>query len=102
MDQSRVDLNRFIAQSAEMGALSELYAAVAKSNMPAGGGVIQKNNAEYLVRFVGWIKDKRDIENTIIRPSKGGTPLRVGDVATVQLGQQFRRTPGLLGARGGR
>src|SRR5215467_10696214 len=29
--------------------LGELYAAVARSNMPAGGGVIQKNNAEYIV-----------------------------------------------------
>ena len=36
--------------------LGDLYAAVAKSNMPAGGGVIQKNNAEYIVRGVGWIK----------------------------------------------
>jgi Cu(I)/Ag(I) efflux system membrane protein CusA/SilA len=72
--------------------LADVYDAVAKSNSAAGGGVIQKNNAEYLVRFVGWIKDRRDIENTIIRPSKSGTPLRVGDVATVQLGQQFRRS----------
>ena len=72
--------------------LADVYDAVAKSNYAAGGGVIQKNNAEYLVRFVGWIKDKRDIENTVIRPSKAGTPLRVGDVATVQLGQQFRRS----------
>ncbi len=38
--------------------LGELFAAVAQSNMPAGGGVIQKNNAEYIVRGVGWIKDK--------------------------------------------
>ena len=36
--------------------LGELYSAVASSNMPAGGGVIQKNNAEYIVRGVGWIQ----------------------------------------------
>src|SRR6266403_5730269 len=61
--------------------LGELYAAVAKSNYAAGGGVVQKNNAEYLVRFVGWIKNKEDIENTVIRPGKAGTPLRVKNVA---------------------
>lgn len=72
--------------------LSEVYEAVARSNYAAGGGVIQKNNAEYLVRFVGWIKNKADIENTVIRPGKSGTPLRVKDVAAVQLGQQFRRS----------
>src|SRR5262249_53453777 len=47
--------------------LSDLYAAVARSNLPAGGGVVQKNNAEYLVRGVGWIRDKRDIESTVIK-----------------------------------
>ncbi len=44
--------------------IGELFAAVGKSNMPAGGGVVQKNNAEYIVRGVGWIKDKYDIEDT--------------------------------------
>ena len=33
--------------------LGDVYGAVARSNWAAGGGVIQKNNAEYLVRFVG-------------------------------------------------
>jgi Cu/Ag efflux pump CusA len=71
--------------------LGELYAAVEKSNMPAGGGVIQKNNAEYIVRGVGWIKDRQDIENTVIK-EVAGTPIYVGTIATVQLGVQFRRS----------
>ena len=65
--------------------LGELYAAVGQSNMPAGGGVIQKNNAEYIVRGVGWIKDKADIENTVIKEVEG-TPIYVKTVADVQLG----------------
>ncbi len=71
--------------------LGELYAAVAKSNMPAGGGVVQKNNAEYIVRGVGWIEDKSDIENTVIK-EVDRTPIYVKTVATVQLGSQFRRS----------
>lgn len=71
--------------------LGDLYAAVAKSNMPAGGGVVQKNNAEYIVRGVGWIRDKHDIEMTVIKEVKG-TPIYVHTVATVQLGTQFRRS----------
>ena len=44
--------------------LGDLYAAVGKSNMPSGGGVIQKNNAEYIVRGVGLDHaTRRDIEN---------------------------------------
>src|SRR5579872_2630548 len=71
--------------------LGDLYAAVAKSNMPAGGGVVQKNNAEYIVRGVGWIRDKTDIEDTVIKEVKG-TPIYVQTVASVQLGTQFRRS----------
>ena len=71
--------------------LGELYAAVAKSNQPSGGGVIQKNNAEYIVRGVGWIRGKEDIEDTVIREVRG-TPIYVGTVASVQLGTQFRRS----------
>lgn len=71
--------------------LGDLYSAVAKSNMPAGGGVMQKNNAEYIVRGVGWIRDKTDIEDTVIKEVKG-TPIYVRTVANVQLGTQFRRS----------
>src|SRR6516162_10102739 len=71
--------------------LGDLYSAVAKSNMPAGGGVVQKNNAEYIVRGVGWIRDKTDIEMTVIKAVKG-TPIYVKTIATVQLGTQFRRS----------
>ncbi len=71
--------------------LGELYTAVARSNMPAGGGVIQKNNAEYIVRGIGWLRDKRDIERTVIR-EVNGTPIYVESIATVQLGTQFRRS----------
>jgi Cu(I)/Ag(I) efflux system membrane protein CusA/SilA len=71
--------------------LGDLYGAVSRSNMPAGGGVIQKNNAEYIVRGVGWLRDKRDIERTVIR-EVNGIPIFVETIATVQLGTQFRRS----------
>jgi Cu(I)/Ag(I) efflux system membrane protein CusA/SilA len=71
--------------------LGDLYTAVARSNMPAGGGVIQKNNAEYLVRGVGYIVSLRDIENAVIKQVEG-VPIYVKNVAKVQLGTQFRRS----------
>jgi len=71
--------------------LGDLYGAVAKSNMPAGGGVIQKNNAEYIVRGVGWIKTKQDIEETVVKEISG-TPIYIKNLANVQLGTQFRRS----------
>ncbi|HEV3439061.1 MAG TPA: efflux RND transporter permease subunit [Gemmata sp.] len=70
--------------------VGELFDAISRSNLPAAGGVIQKNNAEYIVRGVGWIKDKTDIENTILK-EVNGVPVYVKTVATVQLGTGYRR-----------
>jgi Cu(I)/Ag(I) efflux system membrane protein CusA/SilA len=86
--QIDVDPNALRAYGITLG---ELYEAVARSNSAVGGRVVQKNNAEYLVRSVGWIEDIRDIENTVIT-ERGGTPLYVRNVATVQTGTQFRRS----------
>src|SRR5262245_32020240 len=71
--------------------LGELFAAVARSNQPAAGGVVQKNNAEYIVRGVGWLRDTADLENTVVK-EVNGTPVYVRSVATVQLGTQYRRS----------
>jgi Cu(I)/Ag(I) efflux system membrane protein CusA/SilA len=71
--------------------LGELTSAVARSNVPAGGGVIQKNNAEYIVRGVGWLRGTQDIENTVLK-EVGGVPVYVHNVASVHLGTQFRRS----------
>jgi Cu(I)/Ag(I) efflux system membrane protein CusA/SilA len=86
--------------------LGDLYSAVARSNLSVGGRVVHKNNAEYLVRGVGWLgaaKEEgtvdedsrkrvlRHLQNTVIKEN-AGTPVYVKSVAIVQLGTQFRRS----------
>jgi Cu(I)/Ag(I) efflux system membrane protein CusA/SilA len=71
--------------------LSALYAAIAKSNMSVGGKVVVQNNSEYLVRGVGWLQGVKDLENVVVT-SRQGVPIRVKDVAAVQLGPEFRRS----------
>ena len=71
--------------------LGDLYGAIAKSNSAVGGRVVQKGNAEYLIRGVGWIRGLDDIRNTVVT-ARGGMPIKVGDVATVQMGVEFRRS----------
>ena len=56
--------------------LGEIYSAVARANSAVGGRVIHQGNAEYLIRSVGWIRDVRDIENTVVT-QRGGTPITV-------------------------
>lgn len=61
----------------------ELYNAVSKSNLNVGGDVIEKNGQAYVVRGIGLLDSRRDIENTIV-DIFNGNPLLVKDVATVQ------------------
>src|SRR5262245_33183055 len=86
--QIDVDPNALRAYGVTLG---QLYDAVARSNAAVGGGVVQKNNAEYLVRGVGWVRDAKDIEDTVVA-ERAGTPVYVRNVAAVQLGPQFRRS----------
>ncbi len=53
--------------------------------------MVQKGNAEYLIRGVGWIRNMEDIRKTVVA-ERGGVPILVGDVATVQMGSEFRRS----------
>ena len=85
--QVDVDPNKLRSYGLTLG---ELYGAVARSNSAVGGRVIQKGNSEYLVRSTGWIESLGDVETTVIK-SLGGTPIHVGDVATVQYGSAQRR-----------
>lgn len=88
--QIDVDPNKLRAYNVTLG---ELFAAVARSNSAVGGKTIQKGNAEYIVRGVGWIRDTKDIENIVIKADpRTGTPIYVSNLATVTLGSEFRRS----------
>lgn len=88
--QIDVDPNRLRAYSVTLG---ELFSAVARSNSAVGGKTIQKGNAEYIVRGVGWIRDTKDIENIVIKADpRTGTPVYVSSVAAVTVGSEFRRS----------
>ena len=85
--QVDVDPNKLRSYGVTLG---EFYSAIARSNSSVGGRVIQKGNSEYLVRSTGWIKSLADVEQTVIK-SIDGTPIHVGEVATVQFGSSQRR-----------
>lgn len=61
----------------------ELYEAVSKSNINVGGDIIEKNGQAYVVRGLGLLDSKADIENTIV-DIFNGNPLLVKEVATVR------------------
>lgn len=70
--------------------LVDVYEAVQKSNIDVGAKVIENGGSEFFIRGVGFIKTVQDLEKIVIR-QEGGTPVYVKNVATVQMGPDFRR-----------
>lgn len=68
---------------------SQIYESVSRSNLNVGGDVIEKNGQAYVVRGIGMLNSKRDIENTIVGIFNGN-PVLVKDVSTVSSGSKPR------------
>jgi Cu(I)/Ag(I) efflux system membrane protein CusA/SilA len=70
--------------------LQEVMDAVGKSNLNVGGKVIEENGMEFVVRGLGLVQSAADLES-IVLTQREGTPVYLRDVATVQVGGDFRR-----------
>jgi Cu(I)/Ag(I) efflux system membrane protein CusA/SilA len=79
--------------------LMQVSEAVRKSNNEVGGRLIEWSGAEYMVRAHGYIRSKSDLEQVVLK-SANGTPVRLADVADVQLGPELRRGIAELDGRG--
>lgn len=69
--------------------IGDVLSALARNNANAGGGVLPEHAEQYLIRSVGLIRDLDDIRSVVLK-EKGGTPVYIRDVATVQLGTEVR------------
>jgi Cu(I)/Ag(I) efflux system membrane protein CusA/SilA len=70
--------------------LSTVRNAVRASNSDVGGRTLELSEFEYMVRGRGYIKSPADIENIVLK-TDGGVPLRLKDVARVEIGPDERR-----------
>ncbi|MBP8233318.1 MAG: efflux RND transporter permease subunit [Rhizorhabdus sp.] len=65
--------------------------AIARANQEAGGSVLELAEAEYMVRSGGYLASLDDFRTIPLGLAAGGTPIRLGDVATIQIGPEMRR-----------
>ena len=70
--------------------LGDLYEALERNNANVGGGVIEESGGASLVLGVAAITDGRKIENVVVA-AREGVPIRVRDVARVEVGHEIRR-----------
>lgn len=71
--------------------LERVVQTVRASNEDVGGRVLEMGGAEYVVRGKGRFTNLDDIRKIALGTGPGGTPITVGNVATVQLGPEIRR-----------
>ncbi len=77
--------------------LTDIVSAVKESNQDIGAQTLEMNQAEYLVRGLGYVKSIEDIENAVVT-SENFTSIRIKDVGKVHLGPATRR--GILDKEG--
>ncbi len=70
--------------------MMEVMTAVQDSNLNVGGKVVEENGAEFVLRGIGLIENTEDLELVTVK-AKEGTPIYIKDIATVQIGGDFRR-----------
>ncbi|MBL8772400.1 MAG: efflux RND transporter permease subunit [Phenylobacterium sp.] len=78
----------------------EAVAAIQRANQETGGSVLEMAEAEYMVRASGYLKTLDDFRAIPLRTAAGGVPVRLGDVATVQIGPEMRRGVAELNGEG--
>jgi len=67
----------------------DVMAALVAQNANVGAGYIERNGEQYLVRTPGQVSNLEEIRNIVVG-SRGGVPIRVGDVAEVREGTDLR------------
>ncbi|MEO7599433.1 MAG: CusA/CzcA family heavy metal efflux RND transporter [Opitutus sp.] len=70
--------------------LQQVMDAISASNLNVGGRTLEENGQEFVVRGRGLVNSASDLE-TIALTVREGTPLYLRDIASVQIGGDFRR-----------
>jgi Cu(I)/Ag(I) efflux system membrane protein CusA/SilA len=70
--------------------LQDVMMAVGANNLNVGGKTIEENGMEFVVRGVGLVKQVSDLEGIVLM-EKNGTSVYLRDVASVEIGGDFRR-----------
>lgn len=72
--------------------LQKVKMAIQQSNNDVGGRLLEMGEMEFMVRSLGYIKSKEDLENIAIGVSpNSGSPIYLKDVADIDIGPELRR-----------
>ncbi len=87
--QYQVELSSTKMRSANV-TMMEVLTAVQNANLNVGGKTVEENGAEFVLRGIGLVTNPEDLELVTVK-AKEGTPIYLKDIATVQIGGDYRR-----------
>ncbi|HEY4167127.1 MAG TPA: CusA/CzcA family heavy metal efflux RND transporter [Reyranella sp.] len=76
----------------------DVMTALATHNANVGAGYIERNGEQYLVRTPGQVADLQEIRDIVVG-TRGGVPIRIGDLAEVREGTDLRTGAATLNGR---
>ena len=71
--------------------LNKVKMAIKRSNQDVGGRLVEMAETEYMVRGLGYIQSIEDLNSIPVAVDDKGTPIRLRDIAHVQIGPELRR-----------
>jgi Cu(I)/Ag(I) efflux system membrane protein CusA/SilA len=71
--------------------LQLVRAAIKRSNNDVGGRLVEMGETEFMVRGLGYIKSKADLEKVPVGMGPNNAPVLLKDVAYIHLGPELRR-----------
>ncbi|MDP2976185.1 MAG: efflux RND transporter permease subunit, partial [Anaerolineales bacterium] len=69
--------------------LPDVVQALERNNANVGAGYIERRGEQYLIRAPGQVSSLEDLRNVVLA-NNSGTPIRIRDVAEVEIGQDLR------------
>jgi Cu(I)/Ag(I) efflux system membrane protein CusA/SilA len=88
--QYQVEVDPNVLQAYQIP-LSAVINAIKRSNNDVGGRLFEMGETEYMVRGLGYIKSVADLKTIPVGVDVNGTPVRLQDVAHIQIGPELRR-----------
>ncbi len=71
--------------------LQEVFAAIERSNATSGGGFMERDGQAMIVRQLGLLNGINDIKEVVVKETDQGIPIRIKDIATIEIGPMVRR-----------
>lgn len=85
--QVNIDAKKLVSYGIQ---LTQVFTAIQNSNGTTGGNYIENNGRAYVVRGLGLLRNVEDIERVVVSSTADGTPIRIKDIAKVDIGPGIR------------